>query len=151
MQASSPPAAAIAGTVRDDTAERALAGVTVTEGGRLAAITDSLGHYLISGLTAGSHHLRFTATGYTALELNVVLADSTSHTTVDVQLTAAALRLPTLQAVADSGAPPRTAEAAEIGRVRLEQDWADRRQAGEVDVDRAFAGTPGVDGGGENV
>src|SRR5512133_3362923 len=150
MQAS-PPTATIAGTVRDDTAEQALAGVTVTEGGRLAAITDSLGHYLIPGLAAGSHHLRFTATGYTALELNVVLADSSSHTTVDVQLAAVPLHLPTLQAVADSGALPRTAEVAEIGRVRLEQDWANRRQAGEVDVDRAFAGTPGVEGGGESV
>jgi hypothetical protein len=150
MQAS-PPAAAIAGTVRDDTAEQALAGVTVTEGGRLAAITDSLGHYLVSGLAAGSHHLRFTSPGYTALELNVVLADSSSRTIVDVQLAAVPVRLPTLQAVADSGALPRTAEVAEIGQARLEQDWADRRQAGEVDVDRAFAGTPGVEGGGEDV
>ncbi len=146
-----PPAAVITGTVRDDTAEQALAGVTVEEDGRLAAVTDSLGHYVISGLAAGTHHLRFASPSHRALELNVVLADSSSRTTVDVQLAAVPVRLPTLQAIADSSAPPPAEQVAEIGRVKLEPDWADRRMAGEVDADRAFAGLPGVEGAGENV
>ena len=141
----SPPAAVIAGTVRDDEAEQVLAGVTVEEAGRLAAVTDSLGHYVISGLAPGSHHLRFTAPGYSAMELNVVLADSSRRTTVDVQLAAVPVRLPTLQAIADSSAPLPPEQVAEIGRMRLEQDWAERRLAGEVDADRAFAVQGGAD------
>jgi hypothetical protein len=145
------PAGVIAGTVRDDPAERVLAGVTVIEDGRVAAITDSLGHYAISGLASGSHRLRFTSPGYSALDLNVVLADVSSITTVDVQLAALPLRLPTLQATADSAAPETGQQVAEIGQVTLDRDWADRSQAGATDPNRVLADAPGVQGAGENV
>jgi hypothetical protein len=145
------PSAAISGTIRDDTAGRALPGVQVAEGGALAATTDSLGRYFVSGLAAGIHQLRFTFPGYAPLELRVLLADSSSETRVDVQLAAVPVHLPTLQVVAAAGAAPGTVGDAEIGRVMLKEDWLDHRQAGEIDAQRALADVPGVQGSGENV
>jgi hypothetical protein len=141
--------AAIAGTVRDDTAEQVLAGVQITEGGLLSATTDSLGHYTISGLAAGAHQLRFSYPGYTPLELRVVLADSSSSTTVDVQLAAVPVHLPTLQTVATSATDSAVGENAELGRLSLREDWLDRRPVGEGDADRALADAAGVEGAGE--
>jgi hypothetical protein len=145
------PSAAISGTIRDDTVGRALSGVQVAEGGALAATTDSLGRYSISGLAAGTHQLSFAFPGYAPLELRVLLADSTSETRVDVQLAAVPVHLPTLQVVAAAGTAPRTDGDAEIGRVVLREDWSDQRQAGEMDAQRALADVPGVQGSGENV
>ena len=144
--------AAISGAVREDTQGRTLSGVQVVEGGAAAATTDSLGRYTISGMSAGTHRLRFMLPGYAPLELRVLLADSSSTTKVDVQLTALPVRLPTLQVVAGAtaGTELRTVGDAELGRQTLAEDWADRRQAGEMDVVRALADGPGVQGQGEN-
>jgi hypothetical protein len=144
------PSAAISGTIRDDAGGRALAGVQVVEGVALAATTDSLGRYSISGLAAGTHQLRFAFPGYAPLELRILLADSSSETRVDVQLTAVPVHLPTLQVVAAAGTASGTDGDAEIGRAVLREDWSDQRQAGEMDAQRALADIPGVQGSGEN-
>ncbi|HET9038530.1 MAG TPA: carboxypeptidase regulatory-like domain-containing protein, partial [Gemmatimonadales bacterium] len=70
------PAAAIAGSVRDGAGGRPLPGVQVTEAGRPAAVSDSAGRYLVSGLGAGTHQLSFSRAGYAPLELGVLLPDS---------------------------------------------------------------------------
>jgi hypothetical protein len=146
----SAPSDTIAGTVRDDMSEQGLAGVQVIEGGGLAATTDSLGRYVIPGLAAGTHQLRFNFTSYQALELRVVLPDSTSSTTVDVQLAALPVQLQTLETVATSSTHPQFGADAEIGEVRLDGDWLEQRQAGEMDADRALADAAGGKGQNES-
>lgn len=144
------PTGVIVGTVRDDAQERPLPGVRVETGSAGGVTSDSLGHYRIVGLGAGPHRLRFSTPRYKPLELRVLLADASSETTVDVQLSDLPVQLPTLQVVAASDDPARAGEpSAELGRSALERDWVDWRQAGEVDVQRALADAPGVQGRGE--
>ncbi len=144
------PTGEIAGTVRDDAEGRPLAGVQVEAGAAGGVISDSLGHYHIAGLDAGTHRLRFSMPGYQPLELRVLLADGSSETTVDVQLAARPTQLPTLEVVATADdSPHRMDPIAELGRSALDHDWVDWRQAGEVDVQRALTDAPGVQGRGE--
>ncbi|HET9039883.1 MAG TPA: carboxypeptidase regulatory-like domain-containing protein [Gemmatimonadales bacterium] len=153
LQVTAPaPAAAIAGSVRDGAGGRPLSGVQVTEAGRPAAVSDSAGRYLVSGLGAGTHQLSFSRAGYAPLELGVLLPDSSSRTQVDVQLEPVPLQLPTLQVVADAlgRSPDGAGGGAEIGTLRLGDDWLEQRQAGEADVQRALADAAGAPGRGES-
>ena len=144
------PTGAVAGVVQDGTAGSALAGVEITGDDHLAALTDTLGAYRLTGLTAGPHQLRFVREGYDTLTLGVLVADS-SVSRVDVELVPQAVRLRTIEVTAAD--PPRAqasrSDDAELGRVRLGGDWLAQRQAGDGDPLRALADAPGVQAGRE--
>jgi hypothetical protein len=143
------PAAAITGTVRAGAEGRPLAGVRVEEAGATAATSDSSGRYVVPGLGAGSHRLRFMLAGYAPQELGVLLADSSAQVRVDVELVALPVHLPTVQVVARAGAgdlPALDDREAEIGRLSLADGWLDGRLAGQGDAQRALADLPGVQG-----
>lgn len=142
------PAAAISGSVRAGEG-RPLAGVRVETDDAPEANSDSSGHYVLTGLAAGSHRLRFTLAGFAPEEVGVLLADSASQVRVDVELDPLPVQLPTVQVVARDAAtdtPARDEGGAEIGRQSLGDDWLDARQAGAGDVQRALADLPGVQG-----
>jgi hypothetical protein len=146
------PAAAIFGSVRDETGGRPVSGVEVDVMGVPAAVSDSSGRYMVSGLAAGTHQLRFTRTGYAPLELRVLLSDSSTRAQVDVQLEPVPLQLPTLNVVAEAGGRPRdegSVAGAELGTIRMGDDWLAQRQAGGGDVQRALAEATGAPGRGE--
>ena len=141
------PAGAVAGTVRAPAIERPLAGVRVEADGVPATGSDSSGHYVLSGLTAGSHRLRFTLAGFASQDVAVLLPDSVSQMQVDVELEPLPVYLPPVEVVAHapSAVPPGTGDGqAEIGRGSLGGDSLDGRQAGVGDVQQALADLPGV-------
>ena len=143
------PAAAITGTVRAGADGPPLGGVRVEEAGAPAATSDSSGRYVVPGLRAGSHRLRFTLAGYAPRELGVLLADSSAQVRIDVELVALPVHLPTVEVLAQAAAgdPPALDDrTAEIGRMSLADGWLDGRQAGEGDAQRALADLPGVQG-----
>lgn len=83
----------------------------------LRSSTDSLGHYELSGLSAGSYHLRFSRLGYDARELDVLVADVPS-VVVDIVLV------------------PRPELLSEIRvRARAQRDSATRQRATALDAD----------------
>ena len=140
---------AVWGMVRDGTAGRSLAGVEVTEAGGRAALSDSAGGYRLDGLPPGPYQLRFVRDGYDTLAIGVLLPDS-GGTRVDVELVAQPIRLATLQVVAAAAErPSEPGGDAELARVRLDDHWLDRQQAGAGDVFRALADGAGVQAGGE--
>ena len=145
-----PPAGAVSGKVRDGTAQRPLADVTVTEAGRLSSLTDSAGAYRLDGLTPGSHQIRFVREGYDTLVIGVLVADS-GLARVDVELMPQPVYLATLQVVADPVTVPARppADDAELGRVRLDDGWLDQRLAGSGDELLALADLPGMQASGE--
>ena len=141
--------ATISGTIHAAPDGRPLAGVRVEEGGAPAAFSDTAGRYVLPGLAAGTHRLRFTLVGYAPEELGVLLADSSAQVRVDVELEALPVLLPTVQVVARTPAddPAASGEGeTEIGKVSLADGWLARRPAGEADVQRALAAVPGVQG-----
>ena len=145
-----PPSGAVTGRVRDGTAQRPLADVTVTEAGRLTGLTDSAGGYRLDGMAPGSHQIRFEREGYDTLVIGVLVSDS-GLARVDVELMPQPVRLATLQVVATpvplpAGTPT---DGAELGRVRLDDDWLDHRLAGAGDVLLALADLPGMQATGE--
>jgi len=143
------PTGAVSGKVRDGTAQRPLADVTVTEAGRLTSLTDSAGRYRLDTLAPGSHQLRFVREGYDTLMIGVLVADS-GEARVDVELMPQPVHLATLQVVASPPAAPAGRPAdADLGRARLDDDWLDRRLAGTGDVLLALADLPGMQGNGE--
>jgi len=145
-----PPTGAVTGKVRDGTARRPLADVTVTEAGRLSGLTDSAGGYRLDGLAPGSHQIKFVREGYDTLTIGVLVADS-GLARVDVELVPQPVHLATLQVLAASipvPAGPPTNDA-ELGRSRLADDWLDHRLAGTGDVLLALADLPGMQAGGE--
>jgi carboxypeptidase family protein/TonB-dependent receptor-like protein len=144
------PAAAVTGKVRDGTAQRPLADVTVTEAGRASSLTDSAGGYRLDGLAPGSHQIGFVREGYDTLVIGVLVADS-GLARVDVELMPQPVHLATLQVVAtpiDIPARPSVNDA-ELGRVRLDDGWLDHRLAGAGDVLLALADLPGMQASGE--
>jgi hypothetical protein len=145
-----PSGGAVSGKVRDGTAQRPLADVTVTEAGRPSSLTDSAGGYRLDNLAAGSHQLRFVREGYDTLLIGVLVADS-GLARVDVELMPQPVHLATLQVVADPvTVPARPAgDDAELGRVRLDDGWMDHRLAGSGDVLLALADLPGMQASGE--
>jgi carboxypeptidase family protein/TonB-dependent receptor-like protein len=145
-----PPGGVVAGKVRDGTAQRPLADVTVTEAGRLNSLTDSAGGYRLDGLAPGSHQIRFVRDGYDTLEIGVLVADS-GLARVDVELMPQPVHLATLQVVGTPVTVPsgRPGDDAELGRVRLNNDWLDHRLAGSGDVLLALADLPGMQASGE--
>jgi hypothetical protein len=144
------PAGTVSGTVRDGTAQRPLVDVAVTEAGQVAALSDSAGGYRLDRLAPGPHQLRFVRDGYDTLALGVLLPDS-GGARVDVELVPQPVHLATLQVVATPVPAPvgRPADDAELGRVRLDDDWITRRMAGEGDVLLALADAPGMQARGE--
>jgi hypothetical protein len=143
-------AGAVSGTVRDGTAQRPLADVAVTDAGEVAALSDSAGRYRLDRLAPGPHQLRFVRDGYDTLAVGVLLPDS-GGARVDVELVPQPVHLATLQVVAVPVPAPagRPADDAELGRVRLDDDWINRRMAGEGDVLLALADAPGMEAHGE--
>lgn len=144
------PTGAVSGTVRDGTAQRPLADVAVTEAGRIAALSDSAGRYRLDRLAPGPHQLRFVREGYDTLAVGVLLPDS-GEARIDAELVPQPVRLATLQVVAVPVPAPagRPADDAELGRVRLDDDWLNRRMAGEGDILLALADAPGMQARGE--
>lgn len=144
------PAGTVSGTVRDGTAQRPLVDVAVTEAGQVAAVSDSAGGYRLDRLPPGPHQLRFVRNGYDTLAVGVLLPDS-GGARVDVELVPQPVHLATLQVVATPVPAPagRPADDAELGRVRLNDDWLTRRMAGEGDVLLALADAPGMQARGE--
>ncbi|HKT58681.1 MAG TPA: carboxypeptidase regulatory-like domain-containing protein [Gemmatimonadales bacterium] len=145
-----PPAGAVTGKVRDGTAQRPLADVSVSEAGRLTSLSDSAGGYRLDNLSPGSHQLRFAREGYDTLVIGVLVADS-GLARVDVELMPQPVRLATLQVVGTPMPPPAAgpADDAELDRVRLDGDWLDHRLAGTGDVLQALADLPGMQASGE--
>src|SRR5439155_25558184 len=70
---------------------------------------------------------------------------------IDAELGAQPVRLATLQVVAVPVPAPAGLPAAdaELGRVRLDDDWLNRRMAGEGDVLLALADAPGMQARGD--
>jgi hypothetical protein len=143
------PTGAVAGKVRDGTAQRPLADVRVDEVGRLSSVTDSAGGYRLDQLAPGSHQLRFMREGYDTLVIGVLVADS-GVARVDVELMPQPVHLATLQVVGSPTAVPAGRPVdADLGRVRLDDDWLDHRLAGTGDVLLALADLPGMQGSAE--
>jgi hypothetical protein len=136
--------------VQDGTAGRALPDVQITGDDRLAVLTDALGAYRLTGLSAGSHRLRFVREGYDTLVLGVLVADS-AISRIDVELVPRPVRLRSVEVNAPSPLPAQLARSdeAELGRTKLDDDWLERRQAGDGDPLRALADAPGVQAGRE--
>jgi len=141
---------AVAGVVQDGTAGRGLSEVEITGDDHLAARTDTLGAYRLTGLTAGPHQLRFVREGYDTLLLGVLVGDS-SVSRIDVELVPRPVHLHTIEVTA--AAPPLSqatgSDDAELGRTHLSDDWLAQRQAGDGDALRALADAPGVQAGRE--
>jgi hypothetical protein len=134
----------IHGTVRSAGDAAPLVGVHVELDGTDRTVTDSAGHYAITGLTTGSHQLRFSSGGYELRELTVLLADS-SELAIDVELTSHPVVLPPLVSL---GADDRTRtdgwDSGEAGHYRFGAGWQGNQPAGGIDIQDALARLPGV-------
>jgi hypothetical protein len=77
----------IRGRITDKTSERTIAGVTVRmEGSKIAATTDSLGRYTLTGVPTGRQKITFSSTGYDEVVIPDVLVTSGKEVILEVAL-----------------------------------------------------------------
>ncbi len=141
--------AAIHGTVRVAGHGIPLGGVAISIDGVPRARTDSIGGYAIDSLSVGSHEFRFTALGYDARRVTILLEDD-SDLSLDIELTPHPITLPPIEVIARptgrlATIEPRAGDGwRDAGRYRFDAGWQLRHPASGLDLLQTIATVPGV-------
>ena len=137
----------VAGTITDKNSLTPLAGVTVRiEGVSLAAVTDSLGRFRITGIVPKTYTLRISSVGFTELVLYNTVVTVGNELNLTLQLEAVATKL--AEVTVSSGR--RTAIAASLETPlsvqKLTTEEIRSNPGGNFDVSRVIQALPGVGG-----
>ncbi|MEO5800414.1 MAG: TonB-dependent receptor [Gemmatimonadales bacterium] len=145
--------AGIHGTVRSSERGLPVRGAMVQLDGIQVGVTDSLGRYRLTGLTAGAHEFRIVSAGFESQRVGVSLVDG-ADLALDVSLAAHPVLLPPIETVANRTVVADSTTSAPVnepGLARFAGGWQRDRPAAATDVNALLASAPGVSTRGDNL